>query len=569
MTTFESTGNNGTSKFTKRLIIAVASLALFITIVFLIFYAVQKNTAYFSLLALSLLAVASAAAFIYLSVVKPSTQIVEVISSFSSAEGALSAGELAALNGEVKTLAGTLVEAVDKPKQSIATNLNKSMKVANKSANAIKRIKGTANSAGKQSELTDVIFNLSNTSSSAISDIAHNAQSISNSTSQNLGTAKSSLQELVNVSDEVSKINSKLSTFTETVMTLSKNSESIREIVSLIKDISDQTNLLALNAAIEAARAGEQGRGFAVVADEVRKLAERVNAATGDISGNINEMRKQVSSTLSEIKEINEFTIHLKDVVGKTSDNFKGMLSDFENNSAQIKGITEAIENLSQTNENIHEKVSDIRTLSIQTSQQMQESEAYSADLFNIAEEMQEDMSTFMVGTGLVFEVIKKTAGYKDVFEKKIMEYHSRGVNVFDTNYREIPGSNPKRYKTAYDDLVEKELQPIYDKALSDIQGALYVLCVDENGYAPSHNSKFSKPPTGNYEKDLLNCRDKRIFNDKVGIALARNTRPFLLQTYLRDTGETVNDFSMPIFIEGKHWGALRIGALASVLGTE
>jgi methyl-accepting chemotaxis protein len=326
---------------------------------------------------------------------------------------------------------------------------------------------------------------------------------------------------------------------------------------------------LALNAAIEAARAGEQGRGFAVVADEVRKLAERVNTATGDISGNINEMSKQVSNTLTEIKGINEYTVYLKNVVEKTSDNFKGMLSDFENNSSQIKGITEAMENLSQTNEDILGKASEIRTLSIQTTQQMKESETYSSDLFSIAEEMQEDMSTFMVGTGVVQDVINKTVAYRNIFQDKMNAYYSSGVNVFDISYREIPNSNPKRYKTVYDDLVEKELQPLYDKALSDIQGALYVLCVDENGYAPSHNSKFSKVPTGNYDVDLLNCRNKRIFSDKVGIALARNTKPFLLQTYMRDTGETVNDFSMPIFVAGKHWGAVRIGALASSLGTE
>ncbi len=466
-------------------------------------------------------------------------------------------------------MAKALIDVAEKPKNTIATNFNKTMKVANKSANVIRRIKGTAAGANKQSELTDVIFNLSNTSSSAITDIAKNAQAISASTSQNLQTAKDSLQELVNVTGEVSKINVKLSSFTETVTTLSKNSESIREIVSLIKDISDQTNLLALNAAIEAARAGEQGRGFAVVADEVRKLAERVNAATGDISGNINEMSKQVSSTLAEIKDINEYTVYLKNVVERTSDNFHGMLSDFENNSSQIKGITQAIENLSQTNEDINGKASEIRTLSIQTTQQMKESEAYSSDLFTIAEEMQEDMSTFMVGTGLVQDVIHKTIGYRDIFQDKINAYYSNGINVFDTSYREIPNSNPKRYKTAYDDLVEKDLQPFYDKALSDIQGALYVLCVDENGYAPSHNSKFSKTPTGNYDFDLLNCRDKRIFSDKVGIALAKNTKPFLLQTYMRDTGETVNDFSMPIFVGSRHWGAVRIGALASVLGTE
>ncbi len=569
MTILDKMGTEKWSKFMRRFIISASFLILFQTVVFLMFYIDQKTAAYLYLYGLSLVATASAIAYLYLSVVKPASHIATLINVFSAEERPLSKEELETFTDEAKEMANALIDITEKPKHTIAANLNKTMKVANKSANVIRRIKGTATGANKQSDLTDVIFNLSNTASSAITDIAKNAQSISASTSQNLQTAKDSLQELVNVTGEVSKINVKLSSFTETVMTLSKNSESIRQIVSLIKDISDQTNLLALNAAIEAARAGEQGRGFAVVADEVRKLAERVNAATGDISGNINEMGKQVSSTLSEIKGINEYTVHLRDVVEKTSDNFKGMLSDFENNSAQINGITEAIENLSQTNEDIHGKASEIRTLSIQTTQQMNESESYSSDLFNIAEEMQEDLSSFMIGTGLVQDVINKTIGYRNIFQDRINAYYGKGINVFDTNYREIPNSNPKRYKTAYDDIIEKELQPLYDKALSDIQGALYVLCVDENGYAPSHNSKFSKKPTGNYDIDLLNCRDKRKFSDKVGIALAKNTRPFLLQTYMRDTGETVNDFSMPIFVAGRHWGAVRIGALASVLGTE
>jgi methyl-accepting chemotaxis protein len=556
-------------KFTKKLLISASILIFFQTVVFLLFYIDQKTAAYLYLFGLSLSATASAIVYLYLSVVTPADQITKFVNFFSAKDRTLSAEELEPYSDEVKEMAKALIDTTEKSKRTIATNLNRTMKIANKSANVIRRIKGTATGANQQSELTDVIFNLSNSSSSAITDMAKNAQAISASTSQNLATAKDSLQELVNVTGEVSKINVKLSSFTETVTTLSRNSESIREIVSLIKDISDQTNLLALNAAIEAARAGEQGRGFAVVADEVRKLAERVNTATGDISGNISEMSKQVSTTLTEIKGINEYTVYLKNVVEKTSANFKGMLSDFENNSSQIKGITEAMENLSQTNEDILGKASEIRTLSIQTTQQMKESETYSSDLFTISEEMQEDMSTFMIGTGLVQDVINKTLGYRNIFQDKISSYYSSGVNVFDTSYREIPNSNPKRYKTAYDDLVEKELQPIYDKALSDIQGALYVLCVDENGYAPSHNSKFSKAPTGNYDFDLLNCRNKRIFSDKVGIALARNTKPFLLQTYMRDTGETVNDFSMPIFVAGRHWGAVRIGALASSLGTE
>jgi methyl-accepting chemotaxis protein len=256
-------------------------------------------------------------------------------------------------------------------------------------------------------------------------------------------------------------------------------------------------------------------------------------------------------------------------VVQKTSGDFDSMLKDFENNSAQLTMIAASIDNLSQTNENINEKVSNIHSLSMETTKQMDESGKYSTDLSQTAEEMQMNMSTFMVGTGLVQELIDKTKKYRDIFQMKIEEICNTGIDVFDRNYRLIAASKPQRFSTVYDSHFDKELRPMYDSALADISGSIYALCVDENGYAPTHNSKFAKPPTGKFEVDLLNTRDKRMFNDKVGITLAKNTSPFLLQTYMRDTGETINDFSMPIIVKGRHWGAIRIGIMSKTLGMD
>ena len=86
----------------------------------------------------------------------------------------------------------------------------------------------------------------------------------------------------------------------------------------------------------------------------------------------------------------------------------------------------------------------------------------------------------------------------------------------------------------------------------------LFAIAVDKNGYVPTHNSKYSNPLTGNYQDDLVGNRTKRVFSDTVGLAAGQNTTGILFQTYTRDTGELAWDISVPIKVDGQHWGGFR-----------
>jgi hypothetical protein len=133
-------------------------------------------------------------------------------------------------------------------------------------------------------------------------------------------------------------------------------------------------------------------------------------------------------------------------------------------------------------------------------------------------------------------------------------------AQLFDTFYIPIPDTDPQKYHTQYDRYADETIRIILDKYLAQDSRIKFVVAVDRNGYLPTHNSKYSKPLTGDGDYDTKNNRTKRMFNDRTGLAAARNEKPFLLQSYSRDTGEIMMDLSVPIHIEGKHWGGIRIG---------
>ena len=130
---------------------------------------------------------------------------------------------------------------------------------------------------------------------------------------------------------------------------------------------------------------------------------------------------------------------------------------------------------------------------------------------------------------------------------------------AFDTNYEQIGNFDPPKYHTKYDSYLDKAILDVQDEFLED-KNIVFAVAVDINGYLPTHNSRYQKPITGDVDKDRVGNRTKRVFNDPVGLAAAKNTEKGFQQVYNRDTGETMWDISSPVYVKGKHWGGFRIG---------
>jgi methyl-accepting chemotaxis protein len=468
---------------------------------------------------------------------------------------------------EIRNLSENYNQFLGEMKNILTDTKKMALGIAVESSQVVKQVNGSLANSKRQGELSDIILGSSREAGQAIAEITRSTHDISGSISQNHKDAEGSRDELQEVTGKIAIISTRLSDFSATVTGLNTNSEKIRDIVSLIEDISDQTNLLALNAAIEAARAGEHGRGFAVVADEVRALAVRVNTATKEISWNIDEMLKTVQDTQKETAQIIEYTAQTREVVANASHHFDNLVRDSEHNSMQLVRIASASEEISVTNDGINGQIADIHSLSAGTLGYLEESNKYSKDLSKITEKMLEIVSRIKTGQGKMEQIISLATEHRDLIQTKMAEMSARGINLFDRSYQPVPNTNPQKYTASYNAAFDKELQFLFDDGLNKLQGAVYSLCVDVNGYVGTHHSKNQKPLTGNIEIDTVNSREKRIYqNNDTEINRSKNTAALLLQTYARDTGEILNDLALPIYLGGNHWGNFIVGLKPEIL---
>ncbi|WP_279629123.1 methyl-accepting chemotaxis protein [Labrenzia sp. 011] len=443
------------------------------------------------------------------------------------------------------------------------------------------------------------------------------------------------------------------------VLDLKQAIEDIANVVNLISDIAKQTNLLALNATIEAARAGEAGRGFSVVASEVKALSVETQSATEQIVANIERLNQSAESSLGSVNRI-------IDVIGRIRPSFAAVEEAVQ---TQVETTNLIGGQAQQTADFVQEVVCKVRTITESATaaeEGGQLARSLGTEMSDAAHSLQSRF-TMMIrqteigdrrqhdrlpvklagtttsgGTAAKIEtldiseggVLFKTdrdgllqsgskarldldgIGTVDITIVAVSEYgchsrfddpgdsfreklaakiasvhaaHAREVtlaqsgaariiaamedllarrkltqdDLFDTNYEPIEGTDPLQVSTRALAQLENILPDIQESVLGDGNNMVFCVAVDRNGYLPVHNLIYSKPQRPDDPAwNTANCRNRRIFDDRAGLSAARNTRPFLIQSYARDMGGGnvvwMKEIDTPIIIEGRHWGGFR-----------
>jgi methyl-accepting chemotaxis protein len=333
-----------------------------------------------------------------------------------------------------------------------------------------------------------------------------------------------------------------------------------------ITTIADQVKFLAINARIEAARAGHAGRGFGVVAEAINELSQQTGQAAAGVATSIRSL----------------------------SDWAAALSTETEGASAQAAAIRRDAEGTDTALRRISAAVRSARSGAEEAAQAVQRSDGASGRFSPVFEGMGRAVED---GASAVREARRGAEGLVDRGERILQRLAGAGASsrddafiarvqadaatigalfeqalaageitmeaLFSRDYRPIPGSDPVQVMALFTALTDRLLPPVQEAALDFDPKVVFCAAVDRNGYLPTHNRKFSQPQGEDPVWNAANCRNRRIFDDRVGLKAGRSSAPFLLQVYRRDMGggnfRMMKDLSAPIRVKGRHWGGLRL----------
>lgn len=543
--------------------------------------------------------------------------------------------------------------SIDETIDLLELDLGAMMRAVGRVASVVQQ--GTQSTAETLTAIRTRTEGLSTKSQGAKADAARFAASAQELalTSQEIGLRVKEADTLAQHAGEASTL------ATRSVDGLQTSSAKIGNVIKLIAAIARKTNLLALNATIEAARAGEAGRGFTVVAAEVKALSVQTQQATEQIRVDIESLQSDAGASIEAVHRISQVVEAIRPLFSQvaaavaqqaaTTSELSHSAHETSQFVADVAAGAREIEiaaavamaaglSVDKSGQEMAQLAEKLKTRCVIFLRQTEfgdrrKNERLPSELdisldwrsgpitgttFDISdggvlmrtpESRGISVGDSILGAistigncrlrlvnqshlGLHLQFLDMESGPKAALTRKLdairssnREFIDRAIaaasrfsqlfesgiasgaitldKLFDNNYVPIEGTNPLQHRTVFLDWLEAVVPEILDGLLDADPRMVFCAIVDRNGYLPVHNTKFSKPQRPDDPAwNSANSRNRRIFDDRAGLAAARVVRPYLIQNYPRDMGNgnvvLMQEIDAPIRVRGRHWGGFR-----------
>ena len=333
----------------------------------------------------------------------------------------------------------------------------------------------------------------------------------------------------------------------------------VTEAAEDITKIALQTRLLAFNASTEAKHAGDAGRGFGIVAEAVKDLASRVERSSKLITSTIAQLDARIKDLSEDIRS----TDHRQSGTA-THDSFHVAVSKVERS---VVGIADTAQKNLEGCAGLIKIVDGMSAQVAESARSLQSARQETEGFLSLSEELIErvaDSGVETADTPCIDAVMAMAKECGDYLESGVLNGQVASADLFSTQYKKDPRTNPITYLARYSHFVEPFLPAFLERAMAVSSKAVLAVVTDRKGYVPQNIRKFCQPYSQDPVWNQANCRYRRFFDGRTEMAAIRSQKKFLLQTYRRDMGGgrflIMKHLSAPIFVNGAHWGALRMG---------
>lgn len=370
----------------------------------------------------------------------------------------------------------------------------------------------------------------------------------------------SAVADVAGLADRVSDFGARIESLTVALQQVSR-------VAADIYSIARMTNLLSVNVSIEAARAGDAGKGFMVVAHEVKALSVRTADATQEIEKTLARLSRETDDLLSIGRDAVATAQRVRSDTGGISDVMSAI-------DRAVTNVVREQERISDATEQSDAAIAAVENGFQRLDQGLQRSSASlssARDSLNGLVSSGEQLTAASARLGIptvdspfIDAVQDAAARIGSAFEAALRSGEISMDALFSRDYRRIDGTTPEQFLAPFTTLTDRVLPSVQEPMLDLSDRIVFCAAVNVDGYLPTHNRKFSHPQRPRDTAwNSANCRNRRIFDDRVGLSAGRNRQPFLLQAYRRDMGNgefaLMKDVSAPIMVNGRHWGGLRL----------